>query len=119
MRVANRLKGSEITQTSVLGFTGIGHLEDNYHTYIMKTLLSMLLPFNLHKSFMSLSTLCLSSSFSLAMGSSHDSITIFSKHFSLQGLEKNSLIKSMQEVKASTLEIEIAQEIYCFFSKSH
>ena len=35
-------------------------------------------PFNLAKSFMSLSTSCLSSSFSLAMRSSHDSTTTFS-----------------------------------------
>ena len=118
MRVANRLKGSEITQTSVLGFTGIGHLEDNYHTYIMKTLLSMLLPFNLYKYFMTLFTYCLSSSFFLAMRSSHDSTTISSKYFSLQGLEQDSSIKSMQEDEASTLEIGIAQGIDCFIFKN-
>src|SRR6185312_15772127 len=77
----------------------------------------MLLPFNLYKSFMSLFISCLSSSFSLAMRSSHDSTTTFSLHFSLQGLEQESLIKSMQEVEASTLEIGIAQGIVCFSSK--
>src|SRR6185503_3131801 len=77
----------------------------------------MPLLFNLYKSFMSLSTSCLSSSFSLAMRSSHDSTTTFSQHFSLQGLEKESSIKSMQEVEASTLEIGIAQGIVCFVSK--
>ena len=83
------------------------------------TLLSMSLPFNLYKSFMSLSTSCLSSSFSLSMRSSHDSTIIFSLHFSLQGLEQDSSIKSMQEVEASILEIGIAQEIvYSIFRES-
>src|SRR6185436_2480587 len=81
------------------------------------TLLSIPLPFNLYKSFMRLSTSCLSSSFSLAMRSSHDSTTTFSLHFSSQGLEQDSSIKSMQEVEASTLEIGISQGIVCFISK--
>ena len=62
------------------------------------TLLSMILPFNLAKSFMSLCTSCLSSSFSLAMRSSQDFATTSSKHFSLQGLD--SSIESMQEVES-------------------
>ena len=78
---------------------------------------SIPLPFNLYKSFMSLSTSCLSSSFSLAMRSSHDSITTFSLHFSLQGLEQELSIKSMQEVEASILKLGIAQGIICFNSK--
>jgi hypothetical protein len=41
------------------------------------------------------------------MRQSHDSTTTFS----LQDGEQDSLIKSMQEVEASTLEIGIAQEI--------
>src|SRR6185503_15741185 len=77
----------------------------------------MPLPFNLYKSFMSLPTSCLSSSFSLAIRSSHDSTITFSLHFSLQGLEQESSIKSMQEVEASILEIGIAQRIVCFISK--
>jgi hypothetical protein len=79
----------------------------------------MLLPFNLPKSLMSLSTSCLSSSFSLEMRSSHYPTTTFSKHFSLQGLEQDSSIKTLQEVEASTLKIGIAQEIDCSISKSH
>ena len=47
------------------------------------------------------------------MKSSHDSTTIFSYHFSLQGLEQDSSIKSMQEVEASTLEIGITYGIDC------
>ena len=43
------------------------------------------------------------------MRSSHDSTITFSLHFSLQGLEQELSIKSMQEVEASTLEIGIAQ----------
>jgi hypothetical protein len=39
---------------------------------------TMLLPFNLAKPLMNLSTSCLSSSFSLAIRSSHDSTTTFS-----------------------------------------
>src|SRR6185503_19131417 len=77
----------------------------------------MSLSFNIYKSFMSLSTSCLSSSFSLAMRSSHDSTITFSYHFSWQGLEQDSSIKSMQEVEASILEIGIAQGIVCFISK--
>src|SRR6185312_1220581 len=77
----------------------------------------MPLPFILYKSFMSLSTSCLSSSFSLAMRSSHDSITTFSLYFSLQGLEQDLSIKSMQEVETSTLEIGIAQGIACSIPK--
>src|SRR6185437_2612055 len=77
----------------------------------------MPLPFNLYKSFMSLPTSCLSSSFSLAMRSSYDSTTTFSLHFSLQGLEQELSIKSMQEVEASTLEIGIAQGLVCFIFK--
>src|SRR6185437_7567897 len=77
----------------------------------------MPLPFNLYKSFMSLSTSCLSSSFSSAMRSSHDYTTTFSLHFSSQELEQESSIKSMQKVEASTLEIGIAQGIVCFISK--
>ena len=78
---------------------------------------TMLLPFNLAKSFMSLSISYLSLSFSLAMRSSYDSTTIFSLHFSLQGLEQDSSIKSMQEAKASALEIGIAPGIDCSVSK--
>src|SRR6185436_18427435 len=77
----------------------------------------MPLPFNLYKYLMSLSTSFLSSSFSLAMRSSHDSTTTFSLHFSLQGLEQDSSIKSMQEVETSTLEIEIVYGIVCFIFK--
>jgi hypothetical protein len=52
------------------------------------------------------------------MRSSQDSTTTSSKHFSLQGLEKDLSIKSMQEVEASALTIGIAQEI-APFPKGH
>ena len=41
----------------------------------------------------------------------------FLLHFSLQGLEQNLLIKSMQEGEASTLEIGIAYAIDCSIFK--
>jgi len=66
---------------------------------------------------MSLSASCLSSSFSLAMRSSHDSTKTSSWHFSLQGLEQDSSIKLMQEGEASTLEFEFVLGVDYLVSK--
>jgi len=52
------------------------------------------------------------------MRSSDDSTTTFSRHFSLQELEKDLLIILLQEGEASTLEIKIAQGIDCSIKES-